>query len=75
MTERDPVLEPFDALIGAWATEAIHPMFDGVVPRPRDAFAQRFRATPAADALEGLWQLARTPGDWRDDLKVSYRRA
>jgi hypothetical protein len=32
MTERDPALEPFDALIGTWATEATHPMFDGVVP-------------------------------------------
>jgi hypothetical protein len=32
MTERDPALEPFDALIGTWATEATHPLFDGVVP-------------------------------------------
>jgi len=32
MTERDPRLEPFDALIGTWATEAIHPMLDAVVP-------------------------------------------
>ncbi len=31
MTERDPALEPFDELIGTWATEATHPMFDGVV--------------------------------------------
>ena len=142
MTERDPVLEPFDALIGTWTTEATHPMFDGVVPgsvtyewlegrrflvqrsrndheafpdaisvigapetggglvmeyfdsrgvrrtyrvslddgvlriwRDDPAFAQRFSATLRADAFEGLWQLARTPGDWKDDLKVSYRRA
>src|SRR4029450_9009602 len=27
-----PALEPFDALIGTWATEATHPLFDGVVP-------------------------------------------
>ena len=141
MTERDPVLEPFDALIGTWTTEATHPMFDGVVPgsvtyewlegrrflvqrsrndheafpdaisvigapeaggglvmeyfdsrgvrrtyrvslddgvlriwRDDPAFAQRFSATLRADAFEGLWQLARTPGDWKDDLKVSYRR-
>jgi hypothetical protein len=42
----------------------------------RDApgFDQRFSATPAPDGFEGLWQLAETPGDWRDDLKVSYRR-
>src|SRR5918994_2810195 len=32
MTERDSALEPFDALIGTWATEATHPLFDGVVP-------------------------------------------
>ncbi len=32
MTDRDPVLEPFDALIGTWDTEATHPQFDGVVP-------------------------------------------
>jgi hypothetical protein len=142
MTGRDPVLEPFDALIGTWTTEATHPMFAGVVPgsvtfewlegrrflvqrshndheafpdaisvigapetgeglvmeyfdsrgvrrtygvslddgvlriwRDDPAFAQRFSATLRPDAFEGLWQLARTPGDWRDDLKVRYRRA
>src|SRR3954451_13663936 len=32
MTDRDPALQPFDALIGTWATEATHPLFDGVVP-------------------------------------------
>jgi len=32
MTERDPVLEPFDALIGTWDTEATHPLVDAVVP-------------------------------------------
>src|SRR5215208_2003763 len=31
MTERDPAIEPFDALIGSWATEATHPQFEGVV--------------------------------------------
>jgi hypothetical protein len=31
MTERDPVLEPFDALIGTWATESTHPLIDAVV--------------------------------------------
>jgi hypothetical protein len=141
MTERDPVLEPFDALIGSWVTEATHPEFDAVVPGTvtfewleggrfliqrsrneheqfpdsigvigapesgdglvteyfdsrgvrrtysvsledgvlriwRDAagFDQRFSATLAPDSFEGLWQLARTPGEWRDDLKVTYRR-
>jgi hypothetical protein len=141
MTERDPALEPFDALIGTWATEATHPLFDGVVSgsvtfewlegghflvqrsrsdhesfpdaisvigapeagdglameyfdsrgvrrtyrvslddgmlriwRDDPAFAQRFSATLGDDGFEGRWQLARTPGDWQDDLNVIYRR-
>ena len=42
----------------------------------RDApgFDQRFSATLGRDSFEGLWQLAETPGDWQDDLKVTYRR-
>ena len=141
MTERDPALEPFDALIGTWATEATHPLFDAVVPgsvtfewlegghflvqrshndhelfpdaisvvgvaesgdglvmeyfdsrgvrrtygvllddgvlriwRDVPDFAQRFSATLGHDRFEGLWQVARTPGDWQDDVKVTYRR-
>jgi hypothetical protein len=31
MTQRHPGLEPFEALIGKWATEATHPMMEGVV--------------------------------------------
>jgi hypothetical protein len=31
MSDRDPALEPFDALIGTWATEATHPRVDAVV--------------------------------------------
>ena len=31
MSEHDPALEPFDALIGTWVTEATHPLFDEVV--------------------------------------------
>ena len=142
MTERDPALEPFDALIGTWTTEATHPMVDGVVPgsltfewleggrfllqrshndheafpdaicvigapeegdglvmeyfdsrgvrrtygialedgvlrmwRDDPGFAQRYSATIGHDGFEGRWQLARTPGDWQDDLRVAYRRA
>jgi hypothetical protein len=142
MTKRDPVLDPFDALIGTWATEATHPQFDAVVagsttfewlegghflvqrshndhelfpdaisvvgvPETGDGlvmeyfdsrgvrrtygvsfddgvlriwrndptFAQRFSATPSHDSFEGRWQLARTPGDWQDDLNVTYRRS
>jgi hypothetical protein len=141
MTDRDPVLEPFDALIGTWATVATHPEFDAVVPgtvtfewleggrfliqrsrseheqfpdsisvigapesgdglvmeyfdsrgvrrtysvslvdgvlhiwRDAPGFDQRFSATLVPDSFEGLWQLARTSGEWRDDLKVTYRR-
>jgi hypothetical protein len=134
-------MEPFDALVGDWTTEATHPMFDGVVSgsvtfdwvegghflvqrthndhelfpdaisvigapedgdglvmeyfdsrgvrrtygiaieagvlhiwRDHPGFDQRFSATLHDDAFEGLWQLARTPGQWEDDLKVIYRR-
>src|SRR6187551_2365875 len=141
MTERDPELAPFDVLIGSWATEATHPLFDEVVPghatfewldgghflvqrshnehelfpdaisvigapetgdglvmeyfdsrgvrraygvsledgilrywRNAPGFDQRFSARLAHDSFEGLAQLARTPGDWQDDLKTIYRR-
>jgi hypothetical protein len=141
MTERDPALAPFDALIGTWATEATHPKLDAVVPgsvtyewlegghflvqrsrndhelfpdsisvigapeagdgvvmeyfdsrgvrrtygvavedgvvrmwRDDPEFAQRFSAVLGDDAFEGLWQVATTPGDWQDDLQVTYRR-
>jgi hypothetical protein len=139
--ERDSALEPFDALVGTWDTEATHPMFDravagcttfewlegshfiversrndhdlfpdaiGVIGAPeggeglvmeyfdsrgvrrtygvsledgvlriwRDhpGFDQRFSAALRQDSFEGQWQLARSPGDWQDDLKVIYRR-
>jgi hypothetical protein len=26
------------------------------------------------DAFDGLWQIAVTPGDWRDELRVTHRR-
>jgi hypothetical protein len=141
MTVRDPALAPFDALVGTWATEATHPIFDGVVPgsvtfewleggrflvqrsrnehelfpdaigvigapetgdglvleyfdsrgvrrtygisfddgvlriwRDDPAFAQRFSATPDEAGFVGVWQVAETPGDWRDDVRVTYRR-
>ena len=32
VTRRDSMLEPFEGLIGTWATQATHPLFDGVVP-------------------------------------------
>jgi len=141
MTDRDPALEPFAALIGTWATEATHPRFDGVVPgsvtfewleggrfvvqrthnehelfpdaisvigapedgdglvmeyfdsrgvrrtygvsfddgvlriwRDAPGFDQRYSATPAPDGFVGQWQLAETPGDWKDDVRFTYVR-
>ena len=49
---------------------------DGVLREWGDfpEFAQRYAATLDPNAFEGLWQVARTPGDWKDDLKVKYRR-
>ena len=141
MGERDPALEPFDALIGTWATEATHPLFDAVVGgsvtfewldgghflvqrshfdhelfpdaisvigapeagdglvmeyfdsrgvrrtygvslddgvlrmwREQPGFDQRLSATLGHEPFEGLWHTAETPGDWKDDVKVIYRR-
>src|SRR3954469_19955856 len=141
MTDRDPMLEPFEALIGTWDTEAKHRLraaigagtgpfewlegghfvvqrshndhelfpdaicvigapeagdglvmeyfdsrgvrrtygisLDGRVLRMwRDApgFDQRYSATLAHDTFEGVFELAEAPGDWREDLKVTYRR-
>ena len=141
MTERDPALAPFDALIGTWSTEARHPLVDEVVKgsvtfewlegghfvvlhshndhelfpdaisvigaseagdelvmeyfdsrgirrtygvsldggvlriwRDQPGFEQRFSAQIADDVFEGVFQLAETPGDWQDDMKVTYRR-
>jgi hypothetical protein len=49
---------------------------DGVLRIRRDdpGFDQRYAATLADDEFEGLWQAAETPGDWKDDLRVVYRR-
>jgi hypothetical protein len=140
MSERDPRLEPFERLIGAWDTVARHPMLDADVPghqtyewleggrfvvlrshhehelfpdaicviglteatdelvmeyfdsrgvrrtyntsledgvhriwRDAPGFDQRYEAT-IADEYVGLHQLAEQPGEWKDDLKVTYRR-
>jgi hypothetical protein len=49
---------------------------DGVLRMWRDApgFDQRYEATIAPDVFEGVFQLAETPGEWQDDLKLTYRR-
>src|SRR3954454_16460540 len=137
MTERDPALEPFDALIGTWATAATHPLFDAAVAgsttfewlegahflvqrsrndheafpdaisvigapeagdglvseyfdsrgvrrtyrislddgvlriwRDHPGFSQRTSAKLGREECEAVWQLAVTPGDWRDAVKV-----
>jgi hypothetical protein len=140
MSERDPALEPFEAVIGTWATEATHPGVDAVVPgstrfewlegghfvlvyshnehelfpdalgvigaaeggglvweyfdsrgvrrtydvslengvlrmwRNAPGFDQRMSARLGHKTFEALHQLAETPGEWQDDLKVVYRR-
>jgi hypothetical protein len=141
MTERDPALEPFEALVGTWDVEAKHRLVEEVVHgsntfewweggrflvqrshmehelfpdgisiigapeagdglvlesfdsrgvrrtyrtsledgvwriwRDQPGFEQRFSATLGPDRFEGLFQLAETPGDWQDDMKVIYRR-
>jgi hypothetical protein len=143
MTKRDPALEPFEALIGTWTTEATHPLLEGVVVpgrvtyewlegghfivqrshndhelfpdaicvigapedggglvqeyfdsrgvrrtygisledgvlrmwRDHPGFDQRFEAKLAGDVYHGVAQLAEKPGEWRDDLQVTYRRS
>lgn len=49
---------------------------DGVLRLRREepGFDQRFSATLGRDSFVGLWQVAETPGDWRDDLRVTYSR-
>ena len=141
MTERNPALEPFEALIGTWDTEATHRLIEGVhagwwsfewltgdqflvarshndhelLPdaiaiigapesgdglvmeyfdsrgvrrtyetaiengvwtwwRDHPGFDQRQVATLAADTFEVVSQLAEKPGEWKDDLKVVFRR-
>ena len=141
MADRDPALEPFEALIGTWETEATHPLFDGVVPgsvtyewleggkfvvvrsrhehelfpdaicvigppeqgeglvmeyfdsrgvrrtygtsleagvlhvwRDHPGFDQRMSAEIGPDAFVAQYQLAETPGEWKDDLKAVHRR-
>jgi hypothetical protein len=142
MTDRDPALAPFAALIGTWATEATHPELEGVVTgrmtlewlegghyivqrstnehelfpdaisvigapeegdglvqeyfdsrgvrrtygiaiedgvlrmwRDDPTFAQRYSATLAEDSFVGEWELAESPGDWKADVRVTYRRS
>jgi hypothetical protein len=68
------VMEYFDSR-GVRRTYGVS-LEDGLLRIWRDApgFDQRFSAALEPDSFEGVWELARTPGDWQEDLKVSYRR-
>jgi hypothetical protein len=69
------VLEYFDSR-GVRRTCGVS-LEDGVwrIWRDHPGFDQRFSARVGSDLIEGQWQLAETPGEWRDDLKITYRRA
>jgi hypothetical protein len=49
---------------------------DGVwrIWRDEAGFDQRFSTTLAPDEFEGVFELAETPGEWREDMRVTYRR-
>ena len=49
---------------------------DGVWRTWRDqpGFEQRSSATPRSDSFEAVFELAETPGDWQEDMRVTYRR-
>jgi hypothetical protein len=68
------VMEYFDSR-GVRRTYGVS-LDDGVLRIWRDApgFDQRLTAKIAPDSFEMLAQVAETPGDWRDDLKETYRR-
>jgi hypothetical protein len=73
-TGKGLVMEYFDSR-GVRRTYDVS-LSDGVLRlwREEPGFDQRFSARLGADTFEGLWQIATSPGDWRDDLKVVYRR-
>ena len=68
------VMEYFDSR-GVRRTYGVS-LEEGVLRMWRDepGFDQRFSAALGPDAFEGQSELARTPGDWKDDLTVAYRR-
>ena len=68
------VMEYFDSR-GVRRTYEIS-LEDGVLRIWRDApgFGQRLVATRGHAAFEFQWELAEAPGEWQDDLKVTYRR-
>jgi hypothetical protein len=68
------VIESFDSR-GERRTSGIS-LEEGVLRMWHDhpEFAMRFSAEIGHDHFEGVYQLAETPGDWKDDLEVTYRR-
>ena len=58
MTERNPALEPFDAPIGTWATEATHRLFDAVVPG-----GVTFEWLEGGPLSRLLWEIAAEAGE------------
>jgi hypothetical protein len=76
--EGDPdgplVAEYFDSR-GVRRTYAVA-LDDGVwtMQRDHEGFDQRMRAELAPDRFEMVSQLARTRGDWRDDLRLTFER-
>jgi hypothetical protein len=68
------VMEYFDSR-GVRRTYRVS-LAEGVLRIWRDApgFDQRFSATLGPDSFVGQWELARTPDEWKDDLRVVYRR-
>jgi hypothetical protein len=65
MTERDPALEPFEALIGTWATEATHPEVDAVV-----------LGSTTFEWLDRTYRISLDGGElrfWRDDRVFAQR--
>jgi hypothetical protein len=75
--ESDPdglVADYFDSR-GVRRTYAVE-IVDGVWHMQRDhpGFDQRMRAEIAPDRFELTSQLARTPGEWKDDLRLTFER-
>jgi hypothetical protein len=68
------VMEYFDSR-GVRRTYGIS-LDDGVLRiwRDRPGFDQRMVATLGPDTFEAVYQLAETPGEWKDDLRTVYRR-
>jgi hypothetical protein len=77
MAERDPRLEPFDALIGTWTTEAKHRLIDEVITGTvtyewldGDRFLLQRSHSDHERIPDGLWVLG--PPEEGDGLVAEY---